>query len=117
MRTAWSASRTWSASRSASEATATASSPRSWHPRITRAAISPRFATRTRRNGRFIGRRTNALSGGLWRLLGGRFLVLAFRGEPGPQRGQLVLAERELQDLFHPRHEVEREVLLDLVRH
>src|SRR5213083_714507 len=46
--TAESAARTWGASRSASEYTATASSPSSWQARITRRAISPRLATRTR---------------------------------------------------------------------
>src|SRR5215831_19351734 len=39
--------RTWSASRSASENTATDAMPCSRHARITRTAISPRFATRT----------------------------------------------------------------------
>src|SRR5262250_1665456 len=42
-----SAMRTWSASRSASENTATDAMPCSRHARITRTAISPRFATRT----------------------------------------------------------------------
>ena len=41
---------TWSASRSAVEYTATASTPSSCSARITRTAISPRFATRTREN-------------------------------------------------------------------
>ena len=50
MRTARSASRTCSASSSAVEYTATASMPSSWSARMTRTAISPRFATRTREN-------------------------------------------------------------------
>src|SRR6186997_2997854 len=50
MHTAWSARRTCSASLSAVEYTATASTPSSWSARITRTAISPRFATRTREN-------------------------------------------------------------------
>src|SRR5579862_78555 len=50
MRTARSASRTWSACSSAVEYTATASIPSSCSARITRTAISPRFATRTRSN-------------------------------------------------------------------
>ena len=50
MHTAWSASSTWSASRSAVEYTATASIPSSCSARITRTAISPRFATSTRSN-------------------------------------------------------------------
>src|SRR5215467_13923246 len=50
MQTAWSASSTCSASRSAVENTATASMPSSWSARITRTAISPRFATSTRSN-------------------------------------------------------------------
>ena len=50
MRTAWSAMRTWAASASAVEYTATASIPSSCNARITRTAISPRFATRTREN-------------------------------------------------------------------
>src|SRR5512134_3721445 len=44
-----SAERTCSAARSASEYTATVSMPRSRQVRITRTAISPRLATRTRR--------------------------------------------------------------------
>src|SRR3954454_10925558 len=50
MRTARSASRTWSAFSSAVEYTATASMPSSCSARMTRTAISPRFATRTRPN-------------------------------------------------------------------
>src|ERR1700749_3763347 len=50
MRTARSARRTCSASSSAVEYTATASMPSSWSARMTRTAISPRFATRTRPN-------------------------------------------------------------------
>src|SRR5262245_10069068 len=50
MQTARSASSTWSASRSAVEYTATASIPSSCRARITRTAISPRFATSTRSN-------------------------------------------------------------------
>src|SRR5215217_1972666 len=50
MHTAWSASRTCSASRSAVEYTATASQPSSCSARITRTAISPRFATSTLSN-------------------------------------------------------------------
>src|SRR6266545_489940 len=50
MQIARSASRTWSASRSAVEYTATASSPSSRRVRMTRTAISPRFATSTRVN-------------------------------------------------------------------
>src|SRR5690606_10428635 len=50
MQIATSASCTWSASRSACEYTATVSTPRSLHARITRSAISPRFAIRMRRN-------------------------------------------------------------------
>src|SRR3990170_4669541 len=42
-----SALRTWAASRSSSEYTAMVRSPISLAPRITRTAISPRFATRT----------------------------------------------------------------------
>src|SRR5437868_2961991 len=52
MRTARSASRTCSASSSAVEYTATASMPSSCSARMTRTAISPRFATRTRVNTR-----------------------------------------------------------------
>src|SRR5438309_1938616 len=52
MRTARSASRTCSAPSSAVEYTATASMPSSCSARITRTAISPRFATRTRLNTR-----------------------------------------------------------------
>src|SRR5918999_3725149 len=48
IRNARSAISTWSASRSASEYTATVGMPSSRHVRITRTAISPRFATRTR---------------------------------------------------------------------
>src|SRR5439155_597104 len=44
------AARTWGESRSASEYTATDSSPSSWQARMMRSAISPRFATRTRVN-------------------------------------------------------------------
>src|SRR5919201_2319522 len=44
---AWSASATCRASRSQSEYTATVGRPISRHARITRTAISPRFATRT----------------------------------------------------------------------
>src|SRR6185503_1526706 len=47
MHTAWSANLTWSASASAVECTATDSSPISRHARITRSAISPRFAIST----------------------------------------------------------------------
>src|SRR5262245_31591816 len=47
MRTAWSASRTWRAPRSQSEYTATVAIPSSRHARMTRTAISPRFAIRT----------------------------------------------------------------------
>src|SRR5438477_6461729 len=50
MHTAWSARRTCIASLSAVEYTATASTPSSCSARITRMAISPRFATRTRVN-------------------------------------------------------------------
>jgi len=50
IRTARSASRTCSESSSAVEYTATASTPSSCRARITRTAISPRFATRTRLN-------------------------------------------------------------------
>src|SRR4051794_38096724 len=50
MHTARSASRTHEPSRSMVEYTATASTPSSWQARITRTAISPRFATRTRPN-------------------------------------------------------------------
>src|SRR5262245_51616279 len=50
MRTARSARRTCRASSSAVEYTATASIPSSWSARMTRTAISPRFATRTRPN-------------------------------------------------------------------
>src|SRR5205814_6677121 len=50
MHTAWSARRTCIASLSAVEYTATASTPSSCSARITRTAISPRFATRTRLN-------------------------------------------------------------------
>src|SRR5881628_672121 len=46
-----SARRTWSASRSASLYTATADIPRSRQARMTRTAISPRFATRILRKG------------------------------------------------------------------
>src|SRR5207247_7576342 len=46
-----SARRTWSASRSASLYTDTADIPRSRQARMTRTAISPRFATRTLRKG------------------------------------------------------------------
>src|SRR5438105_1941966 len=52
MRTARSARRTCSAASSAVEYTATASMPSSCSARITRTAISPRFATRTRLNTR-----------------------------------------------------------------
>src|SRR5437773_3258066 len=45
------AARTWGESRSASEYTATDSSPSSWQARTIRRAISPRFATRTRVKG------------------------------------------------------------------
>src|SRR6185369_11729674 len=47
MHTAWSANLTWSASASAVEYTATDSRPISRHARITRSAISPRFAIST----------------------------------------------------------------------
>src|SRR5678815_2369998 len=47
MHTAWSANLTWSASASAVECTATDSRPISRHARITRRAISPRFAIST----------------------------------------------------------------------
>src|SRR5689334_25233840 len=47
MHTSSSANRTWSDSRSASEYTATVSSPSSRHARITRSAISPRLAMST----------------------------------------------------------------------
>src|SRR3954454_18249521 len=47
MHTPSSANLTWSASASAVECTATDCSPISLHARITRSAISPRFATRT----------------------------------------------------------------------
>src|SRR5438309_4093729 len=58
MRTARSASRTWSAFSSAVEYTATASTPSSCSARMTRTAISPRLATRTRVNTRRVyGRR------------------------------------------------------------
>src|SRR5262245_260903 len=50
METASSAWRTWSASSSAVEQTATVASPSSRHARRPRTAISPRFATRTLRN-------------------------------------------------------------------
>src|SRR3954447_21638819 len=50
MHTAWSASRVWSAPASAVEYIATASMPSSCSARMTRTAISPRFATRTREN-------------------------------------------------------------------
>src|SRR3954468_20481215 len=50
MQTARSASFTQAPSRSTVEYTATASTPSSWQARITRTAISPRFATRTRPN-------------------------------------------------------------------
>src|SRR5205807_9167742 len=50
MHTARSARRVWSAPASAVEYTATASTPSSCRARITRTAISPRFATRTRLN-------------------------------------------------------------------
>src|ERR1041385_2331922 len=50
IRTERSASRTWSAFSSAVEYTATASIPSSCSARITRTAISPRLATRTRSN-------------------------------------------------------------------
>src|SRR5438046_782143 len=45
--TAWSARRTWRASLSASECTATVSMPSSRQARITRTAISPRLAVKT----------------------------------------------------------------------
>src|SRR6185436_13246061 len=47
MHTAWSANLTWSASASAVEYTATDSRPISRQARITRSAISPRFAINT----------------------------------------------------------------------
>src|SRR5215475_13042395 len=47
MHTAWSANLTWSASASAVECTATDPRPISRHARITRNAISPRFAIST----------------------------------------------------------------------
>src|SRR3954470_19100726 len=47
MHTAWSANLTWSASASAVEYTATDARPISRHARITRSAISPRFAIST----------------------------------------------------------------------
>src|SRR5688572_1053903 len=47
MHTSSSAKRTWSDSRSASEYTATVCTPSSRHARITRSAISPRFAINT----------------------------------------------------------------------
>ena len=50
MQTASSAKRTCSESRSASEKTATASTPSSWHARMMRSAISPRFAISTLEN-------------------------------------------------------------------
>src|SRR2546425_2851014 len=53
------AARTWGESRSASEYTATDSSPSSWQARTIRRAISPRFATRTRVKGA-IRRHTSA---------------------------------------------------------
>src|SRR5262245_50159822 len=48
MATARSAARTCGEDRSASEYTATASRPSSWHARTMRSAISPRLATSTR---------------------------------------------------------------------
>src|SRR5207253_8702105 len=50
MQMAWSANARYGASRSASLKTATTSMPRSRQARITRKAISPRFATRMRWN-------------------------------------------------------------------
>src|SRR5215831_2393809 len=47
MWTAWSASRTWRAPRSESEYTATVGMPSSRQARMTRTAISPRFAIRS----------------------------------------------------------------------
>src|SRR5438552_4248489 len=55
------AARTWGESRSASEYTATDSSPSSWQARTIRRAISPRFATRTRVKGA-IGFQLSAVS-------------------------------------------------------
>ncbi len=52
MRTDSSAARTWGEAQSASENTATVRMPRRAHVRITRRAISPRFATRTDENTR-----------------------------------------------------------------
>src|SRR4051794_36577572 len=51
MQTASSAKRTWRARASASECTATVATPSSRHARITRSAISPRFAMRIFLNG------------------------------------------------------------------
>src|SRR5689334_21783514 len=51
MHTASSAKRTWSARVSASECTATVAMPSSRHARITRSAISPRFAIKIFLNG------------------------------------------------------------------
>ncbi len=74
-RTAWSASRTCGAARSASEKTATVSSPILFAVRMTRRAISPRLATRT-----VVGRSTRRPPGysGAARTAGCRS-----RGSPG----------------------------------
>src|SRR5688572_3030143 len=58
MQTSSSAKRTCSDSRSASECTATVRTPSSWQARLTRRAISPRFAIRT-----FLNKRDRSRSG------------------------------------------------------
>ena len=64
IRTASSANRTNGASASASEYAATVASPIARHVRITRSAISPRFAIKTLSKPAMRATYTNAVSGG-----------------------------------------------------
>src|SRR5258706_15716468 len=86
MHTDSSASRTWRLSRSASLNTATVAILSSRQARITRSAISPRFATRTLRNMPL----DLAHPVGLGRAWGGRRCGVRQRGARGASRGSRV---------------------------
>src|SRR3954468_22970423 len=77
MQTSSSAKRTCSDSRSASLYTATVATPSSRHARMTRSAISPRFAIRTFLNMRRSGDRRRGCH--LWRQIDGLWLCLLGR--------------------------------------
>src|SRR5712691_8251668 len=91
MGTASSAARTWSASRSASEKTATVGRPITRQVRATRTAISPRLAIRTLRKGLMPGgRSTRPLEHSLVEAGGGGRVLGSPRGQGQPADPGLV---------------------------